>query len=84
MHPAMMLKGITARFHDPRTGRDTRPESRAYQISDYVTAALNAGLSVRELSEHPVDADLAQRLPRAAKYLGWPMCFAMNLEPASR
>src|SRR5207249_3132175 len=27
MHPAMMLRGLQARFTDPATGRETRPQS---------------------------------------------------------
>src|SRR5262249_41475340 len=39
MHPAMMLRGIRARFTDPATGRDTRPQSYPHQLSDYVMSA---------------------------------------------
>src|SRR3954462_5905199 len=42
MHPAMMLRGVQARFHDPATGREVRPASVANQISDYVMAAARA------------------------------------------
>lgn len=81
MHPAMMLKGVQARFTDPATGRETRPASHANQISDYVRAAVTAGLRIAEISEHAVDAALAERLPRAQKYLGWPMLFLLGLRP---
>jgi malonyl-CoA O-methyltransferase len=81
MHPAMMLRGVQARFTDPATGRETRPASVAHQISDYVTAALRAGLRIDHVSEHAVDATLAARLPRAEKYLGWPMLFLLGLRP---
>ena len=73
MHPAMMLKGTQARFHDPATGQEVRPESVAHQVSDYVMAAVRAGLVLDEMSEHFVDADLVTRASRAEKYLGWPM-----------
>ena len=81
MHPAMMLKGVQARFRDPRTGEEIRPESVANQISDYVMGALGAGLRIVELSEHAVGQDLVARAPRAEKYLGWPMLFLMKLLP---
>lgn len=81
MHPAMMLKGVQARFTDPATGRETRPASHANQISDYVRAAVRAGLRIVEISEHAVDAGLAERLPRARKYVGWPMLFVLGLRP---
>ncbi|MCE9618946.1 MAG: class I SAM-dependent methyltransferase [Planctomycetes bacterium] len=81
MHPAMMLKGVQARFHDPKTGQEVRPQSVPNQISDYVMAASRAGLRLCELSEHSVGEDLAARAPRAEKYLGWPMLFLMKLAP---
>jgi malonyl-CoA O-methyltransferase len=81
MHPAMMLRGIQARFTDPATGRETRPESCPHQISDYVMAAVRAGLRIDHLSEHAVDEALARRSPRAAKYLNWPMLLTMRLRP---
>lgn len=81
MHPAMMLRGVQARFHDPETGSEIRPASEPNQLSDYVTAALRAGLLIRNLSEHAVDEALAARLERARKYVGWPMLFMLTLSP---
>lgn len=83
MHPAMMLKGVQARFHDPRTGARVFPRSVANQISDYVMGALVADLRITHLSEHPVGEDLVARAPRAEKYLGWPMLFMMTLTPGA-
>jgi len=81
MHPAMMLKGSQARFYDPITGQEVRPASVPHQIADYVMAALSAGLRLEHMSEHAVDANLAARAPRAAKYLGWPMLLLFGLAP---
>lgn len=81
MHSAMMLKGISARFTDPTTGRETRPESHDNQLSDFVMAAIRAGLRIEHVGEHRVDEALAARSPRAQKYLGWPMLFVMKLGP---
>ena len=81
MHPAMMLRGVTARFHDEQTGHEIRPRSHPHQISDFIMAALNAGLIPDHLSEHAVDESLAERLPRARRYVGWPMLFLMRLLP---
>lgn len=81
MHPAMMLRGVQARFTDPHTGRETRPASCPNQISDYVLAAIGAGLKIDNMSEHRVDAALAARCPRAEKYLDWPILFMMRLRP---
>ena len=83
MHPAMMLKGVQARFHDPRSGARVFPRSVANQISDYVMGALAAGLRITHLSEHSAGEDLVARAPRAEKYLGWPMLFMMTLAPSA-
>jgi malonyl-CoA O-methyltransferase len=79
MHPAMMLKGVQARFHDASTGREIRPESCPHQVSDYVMAATRSGLRIDELTEHAADASLATRAPRAGRYVGWPMLLMMRL-----
>jgi len=81
MHPAMMLRGVQARFHDPRSGQEVRPASEPHQLSDYVMAALRAGCVIDQLSEHVADEDLARRFERARKYVGWPMLVVMRLLP---
>ncbi len=73
MHPAMMLKGTQARFHDPATGEAVYPQSVAHQVCDYVMGATGAGLRILDMSEHAVDDELVARAPRAGKYAGWPM-----------
>ncbi len=84
VHPALMLRGVQARFRDPRTGARAQVESSAHQVSDYVTAALGAGLAIEHVSEHAVDRALAAANPRAEKYVGWPMLFVMKAAPAGR
>ncbi len=79
MHPAMMLRGVLAQFHDPASGDVVRPLSAPNQLSDYVMAIARAGLRIDHLSEHFVDDELAARFPRAQKYLGWPMLLLMRL-----
>jgi malonyl-CoA O-methyltransferase len=80
MHPAMMLRGVQARFHD--AAGETRVAGFPHQISDFVLAALRAGLYIHDLREQAVDETLAQRLERARRYLGWPMLFIMSLNRA--
>jgi ubiquinone/menaquinone biosynthesis C-methylase UbiE len=82
VHPAMLLRGVQARFRDPVSGREVRPASCAHQLSDYVLAAARAGFAFDHLSEHAVDEALASRLARARPYLGWPLLFLMRLVPA--
>jgi SAM-dependent methyltransferase len=84
MHPAMMLRGVQARFTDPATGEVVRPASVPNQLSDYVMAGSRAGLAIDHLSEHRGDEELASRVPRAAKYLDWPMLLMMRLRPPAR
>lgn len=79
MHPAMMLRGAQARFHDTATGAEVRPESVPNQLSDYIRAIVRAGLRIDHISEHAVDESLAAKLPRAAKYIGWPMLLMLGL-----
>lgn len=84
VHPAMLLCGVEAHFTDPRTGREIRPRSVPNSISDYVMASLAAGWTLQHLSEHAVNQDLSERMPRAAKYLGWPLLLMMRLRNGSR
>src|SRR5262245_22120916 len=71
MHPAMLLKGVQARFIDPSTGSEVRPESSPHQVSDYIMGAIRVGLRLVEVSEHPVDDALVSQSERARKHLGW-------------
>jgi malonyl-CoA O-methyltransferase len=79
MHPAMMLRGVQARFHDAESRREIRPESFPHSLSDYFMAATGAGLHLDHASEQAVDHALAARIPRAERYLDWPMLFVMRL-----
>jgi hypothetical protein len=82
MHPAMMLKGTQARFRDPSSGRETRPESVASRVADYVNGGAVAGRArIVRVGEQDVDEALARRVPRAQKYLGWPLLWWMELAP---
>ncbi len=82
MHPAMMLRGVSARFTDPETGARIYPQSHPQQLGDYVMAATRAGLRFEHMSEHVVDDRLLTSSPRAARYRGWPMLVLMKLRPA--
>jgi len=82
MHPAMFLRGVSARFKDEGTGEFLRPRSYVMQVSDYVMGALDANLRIVSLVERSPDEALAARVPRATKYIGWPMLFVMSLKRA--
>jgi malonyl-CoA O-methyltransferase len=81
MHPAMMLRGVQARFIDPSSGKTTHVESAPNQMADYVNAASSANLTIERLEEHAVGEELAARSPRSRKYLGWPMLVALCMRP---
>jgi malonyl-CoA O-methyltransferase len=82
MHPAMSLRGVQARFIEPGSGRRIGPASYEHQLSDYLMAALHAGLVLEHVSEHAADAELVARSPRAEKYLGWPMLLLIRFVAA--
>ena len=82
MHPAMMLKGTQARFVDPGHGsRDPAREPRQRDRRLRQRRRQPAGLRILQVGEHDVDEELAERVPRARKYLGWPMLWWMELAP---
>ena len=81
MHPAMLLRGVQARFTEPSSGIEIRPAGYPHSISDYVRAVTRAGLRVEHMSEHAADAELASVSPRARKYLDWPVLILMRLIP---
>lgn len=78
MHPAMRLRGNYASFDDAKDGTDVRVEGYEHPVVTYVTAALGAGFRIDALEEHKGSEDLVKKTARAAKYVGWPMLFAMR------
>jgi malonyl-CoA O-methyltransferase len=78
VHPAMLLRGVQARFIDPASGQRIGPLSHPHQICDYVMAAVRAGLTIKHVSEHAVDAALARNCARAQKYLDWPLLLLLR------
>jgi ubiquinone/menaquinone biosynthesis C-methylase UbiE len=73
IHPAMMLRGVRARFRDAESGLEVRPASYSHQLTDYILAAARAGFAFDHLSEQVVDEALASRVERARRYVGWPL-----------
>ena len=78
-HPAAGLE-INAINFVPTTGEKVHPKSVANQVSDYVLGATRAGLTIVDMSEHSVDAALAARAQRAAKYLDWPLLLLFRFQ----
>src|SRR5258708_7153673 len=68
MHPAMLLRGVQARFTDPVSGRRIQPLSHSHQIADYLMAPKVAGLALNQISEHTANSAFATLSPRARKH----------------
>ncbi len=79
MHSAMFARGSQARFTDPQTDELVQVESTPYTVSEAVMAALRAGFTLENVSEHSPDAAFAERFPPAEKYIGWPMLVVQHL-----
>ncbi len=79
MHPAMFLRDVRARFHDPATGEKVEPGSVEHAIGDFVMAAVRAGFGLAGVDERAPDAEFAARYPRAEKYVGWPMLVVLAM-----
>jgi len=80
MHPAMFLRDVRARFHDPATGEKIEPGSVEHTIGDFVMAAVRAGFTLAGVDERAPDALFAARYSRAEKYVGWPMLLVLRLQ----
>lgn len=79
MHPALLIRGVEARFTQPETGQKICPKSYPHRICDYVMAIVRSGLSIAEMSEHIMTAEIVAQIPRAERYLGWPMVLMFRL-----
>ena len=79
MHPALLIRGVEARFTQPDTGQKICPKSYPHRSCDYVMAIVHSGLHIREMSEHVMTAEHVAKLPRAERYLGWPMVLMFRL-----
>jgi len=71
-----MTTGIPTHF-DRRTGEPVAIETYVHLLSDHVTAALAAGLSLGEMRERLVDDRWIALKPRWAPYRNHPVSFAM-------
>jgi malonyl-CoA O-methyltransferase len=79
MHPAMFLRGTQARFTDPASGEVVQPGSVPHPIGALVMAAVRAGFRLGDVAEFAPDDEFANRYPRAARYVGWPMLVVLQL-----
>lgn len=79
MHPAMFLRGTQARFVDPDSGDLVVIDNRRHSIADLVNAVRVSGLELVDIQEATCPASLTERIPRAEKYIGWPMLLFLGV-----
>jgi ubiquinone/menaquinone biosynthesis C-methylase UbiE len=79
IHPKLASAGAAANFEDPRTGQKVFPRGYRHEISDYVRAANDAGFRIDAMTEASVDEKFVDEIPRATKYVGWPMLLLFGL-----
>jgi malonyl-CoA O-methyltransferase len=80
LHPDRTIEGQRARFIDPQTGL-RRPITTIHRTTDdYLAAARTAGLRLEGELNLVGSGELADRLPRAGRYvgrnLGWVACWS--------
>ena len=82
--PRDVPEGRPGALHRPRSGEKVQPGSVAHTIGEFVMAAVRAGFAIEGVDERAPDADFAARLPRAEKYVDWPMLVVLRLRAYER
>ena len=78
-HPEMLRRGYHARFREDPEGPKFQMQGRAHTVSDYVMAAVRAGLSITHASEHVMTEAIAARSRSAKKWVGLPLLLLLEL-----
>lgn len=81
MHPAMNLIGVQARFRPLGSQTKIAPESFFHQVSDYINAALRAGLKLEHFSEHCCPEEILEYCKKTRSYQIQPMLLLLKLLP---
>ena len=79
IHPTIASAGAAASFEDKKTAQKVFPRGYRHEISAYLRAADDAGFRIGAMTEASVDEKFVDVIPRAAKYLGWPMLLLFSL-----
>lgn len=75
-HSYFLLSGVPTHY-DRASGESVTIESYVHLFSDHVQAALQAGLSLREMHEGLIDEEWIAHKPKWSRYLNRPVSFAM-------
>jgi SAM-dependent methyltransferase len=81
-HPEMAAAGIEANFE--REGTEFRLGACRHTTADYMNLLADAGFSHLARHEFAGDEQLVEVLPRAAKYLGFPVLLVVEARKESR
>lgn len=76
-HPEMFRRGLHARFKPGPDAEKLQIHGIDHTISDYVMAAVRAGLEIVAMAEYCMDAATAAHSPSASKYIGEPMLLTL-------
>lgn len=80
LHPEMVRRGFHARFREAPGGTKFQMSGACHWVSDYVMAAVSAGLQISEISEHMIDEQTAARSESARKWRGLPFLLVARFE----
>jgi malonyl-CoA O-methyltransferase len=78
-HPEMVRRGFHARFREAPGQQKIQIRGASHTISDYVMAAVGAGLRIDHMSEHIMTEALAEQSRSAKKWVGEPLLLALEL-----
>jgi SAM-dependent methyltransferase len=76
-HPAMAARGAEAQFE--REGVEYRLGAIQHTVADYLDRLAAAGFTALEAQEYRGDAAMLAAVPRAAKYLGFPVLLVVSM-----
>jgi SAM-dependent methyltransferase len=76
-HPAMAARGAEAQFE--REGVEYRLGAVQYTVADYLARLAAAGFTALEAQEYQGDAAMLAAVPRATKYLGFPVLLVVSM-----
>ena len=76
-HPAMAARGAEAQFE--REGIEYRLGAIQYTVADYLGQLAAAGFTGMQAHEYRGDAEMLAAVPRAAKYIGFPVLLVVSV-----
>ena len=72
--------GVQARFKPEGSQTKIAPQSFYHQVSDYVNAALEAGLTLEHFSEHFCTREIVEKCRKKEFYFTHPLLLLLKLK----